>query len=191
PVRPSTAVVETGGDKTAREPTTRALPLPPAGGPAALGRALSGDLDNIVLKALSKETTRRYGSVADLSADLHRYLDGRPVEARPSTWSYRASKFVRRNRAAVAMGTLTLLAIMVGAGLALWNAAEARRERAVAERRLRDVTAMANTVLWDVNEALAEQPGTTPLREKVVDMATRYLNGIAAEGVQDTALVRT
>jgi non-specific serine/threonine protein kinase/serine/threonine-protein kinase len=191
PVRPSTAVVATAAAPTPRDPTTRALPLPPAGGSAALGRALSGDLDNIVLKALSKETTRRYGSVADLSADLRRYLDGRPVEARPSTWSYRASKFVRRNRAAVAMGTAALLAIFIGAGLALWNAAEARKERATAERRLRDVTVMASTVLWDVNEGLAAIPGTTPLREKVVDMATAYLNGIAAEGVQDTALVRT
>ncbi len=191
PVRPSTAVAGTGGATTAREPTTRALPLPPSGSSAALGRALSGDLDNIVLKALSKETTRRYSSVAGLSEDLKRYLDGRPVEARPSTWSYRASKFVRRNKAAVTMGTAALLAILVGAGVALWNAAEARKQQAVAERRLRDVTVMANTVLWDVNEGLAAIPGTTPLREKIVDMATKYLNGIAAEGVQDTALVRT
>lgn len=190
PVRPSTAV-STGRMGAPREPRTRALPEPPAGGSAALGRALSGDLDNIVLKALSKETTRRYGSVEELATDLRRYLMGRPVEARPSTWSYRASKFVRRNRAAVVMGTVTLLAIFAGAAFSLRNAAEARRERTVAERRLRDVTVMANTVLWDVNEALAAQPGTTPLREKVVDMATRYLNGIAAEGVQDTALVRT
>ena len=189
PVRPSTAVAamrEAGG-----APATRSLPRPPTGGTAALNRALAGDLDNIVLKALAKEPARRYGSVEQLAADLRRYLDGRPVEARPSTWAYRASKFVRRNRVAVAMGALAILALLVGAGVSLWSAARAQHDRAVAERRLRDVAAMANTVLWDVNEALAEMPGTTPMREKVVDMATRYLNGIAVEGVRDTALIRT
>jgi non-specific serine/threonine protein kinase/serine/threonine-protein kinase len=191
PVRPSTAVAETATMPAAPQPATRTLPLPPAGGSAALGRALAGDLDNIVLKALSKETTRRYPSVEQLATDIRRYLDGRPVQARPSTWSYRASKFVRRNRTAVAMAAVTALALVAGTVFSLWNAAEARRERIVAERRLRDVTVMANTVLWDVNEGLAEIPGTTPLREKVVDMATHYLNKIAAEGVQDTALVRT
>jgi len=197
PVRPSTAVAGTSAGTgriaaaPAKEATTRGLPSPPAGGAAALGRALSGDLDNIVLKALSKETTRRYGSVDALASDLRRYLDGRPVEARPSTWRYRTSKFVRRNRAGVVMGSVALLAILVGATFALWNAARARHDRAVAEKRLRDVTAMASTVLWDVNEGLATIPGTTPLREQVVDMTTKYLNEIAAEGVQDTALVRT
>ncbi len=191
PIRPSTAVVGTGGMKSGPETATRNLPRPPTGGSAALGRALSGDLDNIVLKALSKETARRYGSVEELAADLRRYLDGRPVEARPSTWSYRASKFVRRNRLGVVMGTIALLAIVVGAGFSFWSAEIAQRDRALAERRLRDVTVMANTVLWEVNEGLATMPGATPLRAKVVDMATTYLNGIVTEGVQDTALVRT
>ena len=191
PIRPSTAVAGASGMKSGPETATRNLPRPPTGGSAALGRALSGDLDNIVLKALSKETARRYGSVEELAADLRRYLDGRPVEARPSTWSYRASKFVRRNRVGVVMGTIALLAIVAGAGFSFWSAEIAQRDRALAERRLRDVTVMANTVLWDVNEGLATIPGATPLRAKVVDMATTYLNGIAAEGVQDTALVRT
>lgn len=198
PVRPSTAVADTATAANAPETTTRTLPRPPTGGPAALGRALSGDLDNIVMKALSKETTRRYGSVEELAADLRRYLDGRPVQARPSTWSYRASKFVRRNRVAVVMGSVALLAVVAGVAFSLYSArvadrarAAAERERATAERRLRDVTVMANTVLWDVNEGLAAIPGATPLRAKIVDMATRYLNGIATEGVQDTALVRT
>lgn len=188
PVRPSAAAA-VPASTAAR--ATRTLPAPPSGGSTTLARALAGDLDNIVLKALSKEATRRYGSVDELATDLKRFLDGRPVEARPSTWRYRTSKFVRRNRVAVTMAALAAVAVVGGAALSLRSASEARHERAVAERRLRDVTAMANTVLWDVNEALADMPGTTPLREKVVDMATRTLNGIAAEGVRDTALIRT
>jgi serine/threonine protein kinase len=197
PVRPSTAAggagtaaaVATAG--TERVPFTGTLPSPPTGGSGHLSRALAGDLDNIVLKALSKETIRRYGSVEELAADLKRHLDGRPVDARPSTWAYRTSKFVRRNRVAVTMSAVALAAILVGAVFSLWSAAEARKDRARAERRLRDVAAMANTVLWDVSEELSKIPGTTPSREKVIDTATRYLNGIAQEGVRDTALVRT
>ncbi|HSQ59357.1 MAG TPA: serine/threonine-protein kinase [Acidobacteriota bacterium] len=191
PVRPSVAAAGTRRSATAEKAETRSLPSPPAGGSTALVRALSGDLDNIVLKALSKEPARRYGSVEELAADLGRYLDGRPVRARASTWSYRAMKFVRRNRVGVAMGTVTLIAILAGAGFSLWQAREAERERAVAERRLRDVTLLATTMIWDVNERLAEIPGTTPVRETIVDLATRHLNGISAEGIRDTALVRT
>ena len=194
PVRPSTAAGGTGAaaaSGTERAPATRNLPSPPTGGSGSLSRALSGDLDNIVLKALSKETTRRYGSIEELAADLKRHLDGRPVDARPSTWTYRTSKFVRRNRVAVTMGVVATITILTAAAFSFWSATEARQERALAERRLRDVAAMANTVLWDVSEELSKIPGTTPSREKVLDTATRYLNGIAQEGVRDTALVRT
>ena len=63
-----------------------------------LSRTLAGDLDSIVMKALRKEPERRYGSAEQLSEDLERYLSGRPVKARPDTFLYRSSKFVRRNR---------------------------------------------------------------------------------------------
>ncbi|TAK93742.1 serine/threonine protein kinase, partial [Patescibacteria group bacterium] len=66
-----------------------------------LARELEGDLDTIALAALRKESSRRYQSVEQLADDLRRYLDGRPVLARPSTWSYRARRFVQRHRAAV------------------------------------------------------------------------------------------
>ncbi|HEU4334435.1 MAG TPA: serine/threonine-protein kinase [Candidatus Eisenbacteria bacterium] len=194
PVRPSVAAAGTRRSAAAagvEKPETRSLPSPPAGGSTALVRALSGDLDNIVLKALAKEPARRYGSVEELTADLGRYLDGRPVRARASTWSYRAMKFVRRNRVGVAMGSVTMIAILAGAGFSLWQARVAERERAEAERRLRDVTLLATTMIWDVNERLAEIPGTTPVRETIVDLATRHLSGISAEGIRDTALVRT
>jgi hypothetical protein len=53
--------------------------------PAPLRRAIAGDLDNIVLKALQKEVGRRYASVEQLSEDLGRHLDGLPVQARAGT----------------------------------------------------------------------------------------------------------
>jgi Tol biopolymer transport system component len=81
--------------------------------PATLNPDLSGDLDNIVRMAVRKEPQRRYASVTDLAHDIQFHLDGRPVSARPDTIRYRAVKFLRRNRTAVAAGLVT--AIMFGA----------------------------------------------------------------------------
>ena len=66
--------------------------------PARLRRHLEGDLDNIVAMALRKEPTRRYASVAQFSDDIRRHCEGLPVMARPATLSYRAAKFVSRNK---------------------------------------------------------------------------------------------
>jgi len=88
-------------------------PPPPslaATGPAlAWRRALRGDLDTIVLKALRKEPERRYPSVEQLADDLERHAAGRPVRARPDTWGYRGGKFLRRNRTGLAVAAAVLL----------------------------------------------------------------------------------
>jgi serine/threonine protein kinase len=60
-----------------------------------------GDLDTILAKALRKAPNERYQTVAAFADDLTRYLEHKPVSARPDSLAYRARKFVRRNRAAV------------------------------------------------------------------------------------------
>ena len=65
-------------------------------------RQLRGDLDTIVARALKKNPAERYASVTALGEDLSRYLKREPIRARPDTLLYRASKFVGRNRLAVA-----------------------------------------------------------------------------------------
>ena len=99
-----------------------------------LRKRLRGDLDRIVMQALRKEPERRYDGAAALAADVRRHLDGMPVEAQPESVRYRVSKFVSRHRDAVALAVVALVAIVGGAGAALWQAAEADRQRAVAER---------------------------------------------------------
>lgn len=101
--------------------------------PPALGRALRGDLDNIVLMAMRKEPERRYLSADELSADLKRYLEGRPVLAREDTLGYRAGKFLKRNAAGTAAVALVALSLAVGAGVAWWQARRAEEARAAAE----------------------------------------------------------
>jgi hypothetical protein len=94
-------------------------------------RTGTGDLDNIILKALQKDPARRYASIEQLSDDLGRYLDGLPVHARTATLSYRVRKFVGRNRAAVAAVTVVACALVAAAVISL---AQARRaDRAAAD----------------------------------------------------------
>jgi hypothetical protein len=64
---------------------------------SALRRRLSGDIDNIALKALRKEPGRRYASIEQFAEDIRRHLDGLPVNATKASWRYRAGKFVRRH----------------------------------------------------------------------------------------------
>ncbi len=108
-------------------------PSPSAVAPPERARALRGDLDTIVAKALAKEPSRRYASAEALAADLRRHLDGLPVEARPATAGYRARRFVRRHRLAVAAAAAVVVALVAGAGVALWQAREARAEAAKAD----------------------------------------------------------
>lgn len=78
-------------------------------------RRLTGDLDMIVMKALRKEPERRYGSVEQFEEDVDRFLNDKPVHARPDTPGYRLSRFVRRHRIGVsATAALTALAITSG-----------------------------------------------------------------------------
>lgn len=89
---------------------------------------LKGDLDNIILKALAKESERRYKTVEEFSADIWRHLDGLPVSARPANLSYRASKFFRRNKISAIAAALILLSLIGGTTVALWQAREARAQ---------------------------------------------------------------
>lgn len=91
---------------------------------------ITPDIERIVAKAMHKEPARRYGSAQELADDIRRYLDGRPVLAHPDSTGYRLRKFVRRHRAGVAAACIALLGILAASGVALHQAAEARRAAA-------------------------------------------------------------
>jgi eukaryotic-like serine/threonine-protein kinase len=191
PVRPSTAI--TGIEM---QPVTEAAaPDAPAHVPARpskrdrrptvdvelLRRQLAGDLDNIVLKALSKEPGRRYASVDQFAEDLRRHRAGLPVIARKDTWTYRTGKFVRRNRAAVVAATMTFVALVAGIIGTTWQAREARAARARAEQRFADVRHLANAFLFDFHDSIADLEGSTPARKLVVAKGLEYLDKLARD----------
>lgn len=96
--------------------------------PRRLASELAGDLDNILLKALSKAPEDRYVSVEALAQDLRRYLDGEPVLARPHSLGYRAAKFARRNLLAL-LGGAVVATLAVGAVTFMaWQTDRALRE---------------------------------------------------------------
>jgi hypothetical protein len=78
-------------------------------------RALRGDLDWIVLKALEKDPGRRYESAGAMAEDLFRFLQHKPVEARPPSMTYLMRRFTRRHRGPVFAGAALLLALILGA----------------------------------------------------------------------------
>jgi eukaryotic-like serine/threonine-protein kinase len=83
---------------------------------------------------LEKEPSRRYLSVEQFGDDIRRHLDGHPVFARPATWRYRSSRFVRRHQKAVAAAAAVAVVIVaLGTALVLY-AARATRERNTAQR---------------------------------------------------------
>jgi serine/threonine-protein kinase len=137
---------------TGRAPPERRAPderLPPAservsieawGGAGALAAArtaIRGDLDAIVAKAIDFDPRRRYASAAGFAADLGRWLDGRPVEARAPTLRYLAGRFVRRHRGPVAAAAIAAIAVVTGSGVALWQAQRAGQAAALAQAQAR------------------------------------------------------
>ena len=120
------------------------------------GRALKGDLDNILAKALKKNPVERYQSVGSFSDDLLRFLNHEPVAAQPDSLSYRARKFVRRHRAPVLASILTLTVLLITAAVALWQAHRADGERdaaLLAARRADSVGDFMSTLLSDLGKS--------------------------------------
>jgi len=126
--------------------------------PDRLGRLdpdLRGDVETIVAKTLEKDPARRYGSAAELGADLRRTLRDEPISARPTSRVYLLGKFARRNRAVVVATSLVILALL--AGLVAERGQRRRAERAMLDlEHSRGETESANRDLEAKNLELAE-----------------------------------
>ena len=150
--------------------------------------SLAGDLDNIVLKAMRKEPQRRYASAAALAEDIRRHQEGLTVSARPSTFRYRAGKFIKRHRAGVAAAALILLTLIGGMIATLWQAGVARAAQATAEKRFNDVRTLANSFLFEFSPKIENLPGSMPARQLLVTRALQYLDSLSQEATGDLQL---
>ena len=155
--------------------------------PERLQRQLAGDLDNILMMALRKEPERRYCSVEQFANDVRRHLQGHPVTARPDTIRYRAGKFIQRHRGGVFAAAMVVVTLIAGIITTSWQWHVANRERQRAEQRFQDVRGLANSVLFELHDAIVPLPGSTAARELLIKRAQRYLDSLASEpGVDDS-----
>jgi non-specific serine/threonine protein kinase/serine/threonine-protein kinase len=156
----------------------------------ARSRELRGDLDAIVQKAMRKEPERRYASAEQLAEDLVRWWSGEPVRARRGTLAYRAVKFVRRHRLALAAAGFAALALAGGVVATVREARRARRAEVIAERRFNEVRALANSFLFELHDEIRDLPGSTKARALLVRRGLEYLDRLSRESAGDRALRR-
>ena len=168
----------------ARKPDTEAL----APSRATRKLAFAAELDTIVLKALQLEPARRYSSVQALGDDLRRLLRGEPVLARPDTWSYRAAKFMRRNRAVVAAAGAVSLALLVGLVVAWSQYREALEARRVADERLASVVRLSTSFSNRLGNRLANLAGVVAEREALLRETTTQLEQLRVQAPESRAV---
>ena len=193
PLKPSAVINTTEESRSAEAPepiliTPESVGRQREGSVEKLRRRLSGDLDNVVLKALRKEPPRRYSSVQEFSEDIRRHLEGLPVRASPDTFGYRARKFTRRHKAGVLAAAVVAITLLTATVITTYQVRVARAERAKAEQRFNDVRELANSVVFELHDSIQDLPGSTPSRELLVSRALEYLDKLAGEAGQEPSL---
>lgn len=149
-------------------------PMRTAGTPA--------DLEKIVLVALRKEPERRYATVDALAEDIRRYLEGRPVDAAGDSLRYRLRKFAGRHRWALGATGAAMLALAIS-GFMTWRAKQE------AQLRFEQIHGLAHSVVFEIHDAIADLPGSTPAQKLIVSRALEYMNALARDRGNDSALV--
>ena len=144
--------------------------------PSTLIRQLQGDLDWIVLKALEQERERRYGSAAELAADLRRFQRSELIEARPPDLWYRTTKFVRKHRAGVASVAAVFLLLAAFSVVMSFQADRLARERDRANREAESARQVSRflTELFKVPDPYVSQ-GVTPSAREILDRGAREI----------------
>ena len=152
-------------------------------------KRLAGDLDKVLLKALEKPVARRYDSVDALVRDVRAYLAGYPVSARAATWRYVSGKFIARHWVPVMAASLAALSLVAGAGVALWQAHEARLGRDEARRRLADVRSVTHDLVFRFGDGIAYLPGGMNVKEDLLNATLAQLQRLADGPGGDAATV--
>jgi serine/threonine-protein kinase len=145
--------------------------------PARLSNVLAGDLENIVQRAMRKPGAERYASVQAFADDIARFRRHEPVLARAGSRAYRASRFVRRHRVAVAAAAGVLVAATAGVAGVVYQAREARAQAVLAHREADKANSIKDYLLaiFEANKA-AHPDGAAARRttaEELMRLATK------------------
>jgi serine/threonine-protein kinase len=146
-------------------------------------RSLRGDLDNIVAMALRRNPDERYRTAELFAQDLRRYLAREPVAARPRSLGYVATRFVQRNRAAVASACVVAVALVVAGGFSFWQLLQANQQRRLAEDQ-----ASRAEFARDFAEFVLTDAGVTGRPFTTSELLARAEQALQAYGSADTAV---
>jgi tetratricopeptide (TPR) repeat protein len=141
-------------------------------------RRLAGDIDAVVLKALSDDPAQRYASADELSADVARTLGGLPVSAREPSLTYVLAKLVTRHRVAATATLLAVVGVLAALGVAVWQWRQAQRAQASAEARFQDVRELANALIFRLDDVM-RTGSPTEARKALVSEALQYLDRLS------------
>jgi non-specific serine/threonine protein kinase/serine/threonine-protein kinase len=178
PSKPSTRV-STLGDATTETARLRRTDL------VNLRRELRGDMDWITMKALEKDRTRRYGSPAEMVADIRRHLRHEPVLAGPPGAAYRVRKFVRRHRIGVAAGTAVALALILGLVVATVGLVRARSAERVAKQEAAKANRVSELMIGMFDDLNPSVPGHVVTPQQLLE---RGLGRVEAELLDEPLL---
>jgi eukaryotic-like serine/threonine-protein kinase len=164
--------------------------------PGKLNRLLRGELDWVVMRSLEKDRNRRYESASAFAADVERYLHNEPVKACPPSVVYRFRKFLHRNAVALTTTTLVALALLIGTGVSVWQAAEANsarqaqvQQRQLAEANFQKALEAVDQMLTRVaNEQLLMVPHMAFLRQRLLEDALRFYQEFLGANSDDPAI---
>jgi WD40 repeat protein/predicted Ser/Thr protein kinase len=148
--------------------------------PPALGSIrpeLRGDVETIAAKALEKNPARRYASAAELAADLRRWLDHEPIQARPPSALYHFRKFARRHKALVGGTAATVAALVLGMVTSTLFAIGEAQQRGAAERNALQATAERRETQFQAYRARVAAAAAT-LSTHDVAAAARQLDAV-------------
>ncbi|MBK8270233.1 MAG: serine/threonine protein kinase [Planctomycetes bacterium] len=161
--------------------------------PRSIGATIDDDAETIILKCLSKEPERRYQSAGELSRELSRYLDGRPIEAKRDSGWYVLRKWMRRHRLAAVAAISLFLFIGATAVVLGFMYREQSRLRIAAEsaaRKASRTTQFLQDMIASVDPNLAK--GKPVAVRDVLDAASRTLEDeLASEPEVAAAIHRT
>lgn len=149
-------------------------------------RSLRGDLDLIVLKVLRKDAPTRYSSMEALAADLHGFLNGLPVCARPRSRAYLLRLFIKRHRLPVAMAALVFSSLLVGAVVGTRLFVQARLENA----KFRATQTFLETMLVSAGPDNASEKDTAYFRAILDQAAADYRRQFADQSAVRADIAR-
>ena len=154
---------------------------------------ISNDVETIARKALEKTRDRRYQSALELRSDIGRFLDNEPILARPANKMYRLRKFVRRNQALTACGTIILLLITGGLIWSSITLSIISGQRNTLQASNADLEAQVDAAAMlggDIYERLQRMDASINVRRDIAELvqnrADKLQNLATESGIQDT-----